>query len=73
METGNKNRDVPHRYEERLGQIDAKDVELFPNGSVHESVDYFGTTEHFSENFAGEAVNWSGAVNFHWMQMSLVC
>ena len=58
METGNKNRDVPHRYEERLGQIDAKDVELFLNGSVHESVDYFGTTEHFSENFAGEAVNW---------------
>ena len=73
METGNKNRDVPHRYEERLGQIDAKDVELFLNGSVHESVNYFGTTEHFSENFAGEAVNWSGAVNFYWMQMSLVC
>ena len=43
------------------------------NGSVHESVDYFGTTGHFSENFAGEAVNWSGAVKFLWIQMTLVC
>jgi len=77
VETGDKNRGVPHRYtlfcEERLGKINAKDVELFLNWLVHESVDYFGTTGHFSENFAGEAVNWSGAVNFHWMQMSLLC
>ena len=56
METGDKNRDVPHRYTlfcaERLGKIDEKDVELFSmNGSVHESVDYFGTTGHFSEKF----------------------
>ena len=33
METGDKNRDVPHRYTlfcaERLGKIDEKDVELF--------------------------------------------
>ena len=37
-----------------FGKIDAKDVEPFRNGSVHESVDYFGTVEYFSENFAGE-------------------
>ena len=43
------------------------------NGSVHESVDYFGTTGHFSGNFAGEAVNWSGVVKFRWIQMTLVC
>ena len=33
VETGDKNRDVPHRYTlfcaERLGKIDEKDVELF--------------------------------------------
>ena len=32
------------------------------------SVDYFETTE----NFDGEAINWSGVVNFHCMKMSLV-
>ena len=37
-----------------------------------ESVDYFGTSECFSENFDGEAINWSGVVNFHGMKMSLV-
>ena len=40
METGNKNRDVTQCHalfcEESLGKIDAKDVELFRNGSVHE-------------------------------------
>ena len=47
-----------------------------------ESVDYFGTSEQFSgrqkkkenlyyQNFDGEA-NWSGVVNFHCIQMSLV-
>ena len=39
---------------EGFGKIDAKDVELFREGSVHESVDYFGTIEYFSENFDGE-------------------
>ena len=37
-----------------------------------ESVDYFGTSEYFTENFDGEAINWSGVVNFHCMKMSLV-
>ena len=37
-----------------------------------ESVDYFGTSECFTENFHGEAINWSGVVNFHCMKMSLV-
>ena len=37
-----------------------------------ESVDYFGTSECFTENFDGKAINWSGVVNFHCMKMSLV-
>ena len=56
--TVEKNRDVSQRHalfcEGSFGKIDAKDVELFRNGSVHESVDYFGTIEYFSENFDGE-------------------
>ena len=36
-----------------------------------ESIDYFGKSEYFSENFNGEAINWSGVVNFLCMQMSL--
>ena len=39
VETGNKNREVSQRHallcEEGLRIIDAKDVELFHNGSVH--------------------------------------
>ena len=75
------------RDESQSGKINAKDVELFRNESVHEfyrlkavstserercrafpervgprilsleSVDYFGTSEYFSENFDGEAIN----------------
>ena len=37
-----------------------------------ESVDYFGTSECFTENFDGEAITWSGVVNFHGIKMSLV-
>ena len=37
-----------------------------------ESIDNFGTSEYFSENFDGEAINWSGVENFHIMKMSLV-
>ena len=36
-----------------------------------ESVDYFETSEYCTENFDGEAINWSGVVNFHGMKMSL--
>ena len=28
-----------------------------------ESVDYFGESEYFSENFDGEVINWSGVVH----------
>ena len=46
VETGDKNRDVtddifraPYMFcEESLGKINAKDVELFRNRSVHESI-----------------------------------
>ena len=37
-----------------------------------ESVDYFGGSEYFGESFDGEAINWSGVVNFHCVQMGLV-
>ena len=37
-----------------------------------ESIDNFGTSEYFSENFDGEAINWLGVENFHIMKMSLV-
>ena len=37
-----------------------------------ESVDYFGTSECFTENFDGEAIDWSGVVNFPCVKMSLV-
>ena len=37
-----------------------------------ESVDYFGTSECFTENFDGEAIDCSGVVNFHCVKMSLV-
>ena len=33
--------------EESLKKINEKDVELFRNGSVHESVDYFETRKYF--------------------------
>ena len=59
--------------EERLGEIDAKDVELsFQNGSVHENVDYFGKIEYLGGNFDGEATDWLGVLNFHCMKLSLV-
>ena len=42
-----------HVCEESLEKINAKDIELFQHGPVHEfyrfeSVDYFGTSEYFS-------------------------
>ena len=75
METADKIRDVSQRHdlfcEESLEKIDVKEIELFRNGSVHESVDYLETIEYFRENFHGEAANWSGVVNFLCMQLSL--
>ena len=43
-----------------------------PRFLLLESVDYFGTSECFTENFDAEAINWSGVVNFRCMKMSLV-
>ena len=71
--------------EESLGKTNAKDDELFWNGSVHEfyRLKMLITLEQVNtsvvvkrknlceEAFDGE-VNWSGVVNFHFMQMSLV-
>ena len=37
-----------------------------------EIVDYFWASECFRENLGGEAINWSGDVNFHGMKMSFV-
>ena len=37
-----------------------------------EIVDYFWTSQYFSETVDGEAINWSGVVNFRYMKMSLV-
>ena len=37
-----------------------------------ESVDNFGTSAYFSENFYGEAIKLSRVENFHCMKMSLV-
>ena len=60
-----------------LEKIDAKDVKAFLKRVglrilLLESVDYFGESEYFRENFNGEAINWSGVVHFHCVQMSLV-
>ena len=81
MDTGDKNHNVPQRHtlfcEESLAKIDAKEWQAFleqvsPWIRLLERVDYFGESEYFGENFDGEAINWSGDVNFHCVQMSLV-
>ena len=82
VESGDKNCYVSQHYvlffEEILGKIDAELASFSGTcrstnsiGSL-ESVDNFGTSECFSENFDGEAINWSGVENFHCMKMSLV-
>ena len=67
--------------EESLRKINEKDVELFRNGSAHESVDYFETKKYFrrrkkenlyEQNFDGEA-NRSGVVNFHALYANELC
>ena len=69
--------------EESLGKINAKEFEpeQFRSRILSlEIVDYFGTNEYFigrkqgnlnEQNSDGEA-NWSGVVNFHCAQTSLV-
>ena len=82
VESGDKNCYVSQHHvlfcEESLGKIDPE-LSSFSGagrstnsiGSL-ERVDNFGTSEYFSENFDGEAINWSGVENFHWMKVSLV-
>ena len=82
METGDRNcgRSQHHVLfcEESLGKIDEKDVKLFWNGWFHEFdhlkalITLEDRSEYCSDNFDGEAINWSGVVNFHCMQMSFV-
>ena len=82
METGDKNRNVSQCHtlfcEESLGQIGAKDVKLFWNRSVREfyCLKVLITLEEVNtligESFDGEAINWSGVVNSHCVQMGLV-
>ena len=82
MESGDKNCCVSKHHvlfcEESSGKIDAELSSFSGRGrstnSVGslESVDNFGTSEYFSENVDGEAINWSGVENFHCMKMSLV-
>ena len=63
--------------EEILGKIDAELSSFSGTGQCTnsigslESVDNFGASEHFCENFDGEAINWSGVEDFHCMKMSL--
>ena len=60
-----------------LGKIDAELSSFSGSGRSTnsigslESVDNFGTSEYFCENFDGEAINWSGVEDFHCMKMSL--
>ena len=82
METEDKNCSVSKQHvlfcEESLGKIDAELSSFSGTGRSAnsigslESVDNFGTSEYFRENFDGEAINWSGVENFHCMKMSLV-
>ena len=86
METGDKNiiraGHAPYMFcEENLGDINAKDVELFWNGSNHKlyHLKALITLEQVHTSvirkkrriFDGEA-NWLGVVNFHCIQMSTV-
>ena len=66
-----------------LGKINAKDVELFRNGSVYEfyrlkalitleQVDYFWNSDRKKRRILRSKTSWSGVVNFHYMQMAFV-
>ena len=79
METGDKNCYVSQHHvlfcEESLGKIDPELSSFSGTGRSTnsigslESVDNFGTSEYFSENFDGAAINWSGVENLHCMKM----
>ena len=69
VETVHKNRDVSQRHasfgEESLEEIDANMSSFSGTGRVTnsirlESVDYFGISEYFSDNFDGEATKLVG-------------
>ena len=82
VESGDKNCYVSQHHvlfcEESLGKIDTELSSFAGTGRSAnstgslESVDNFETSECYSENFDGEAINWSGVESFHYMKMSLV-
>ena len=77
METRDRDRNVSQRRALFCRERYVKDIKLFrerdgPRILSLKSVDYFGTSEYFSENFDVEAINWSGVGNFLCMQVSLV-
>ena len=82
VETGDKNCYVSQHHvlfcEESLGKIDTELSSFAGTGRSTnsigslESVDNFGTSAYFIENFDVEAINWSGVENFQCMKMSLV-
>ena len=75
VETGDKNCCVSQHHvlfcEESLGNSEAELSSFSGTGRSTnstgslESVDNFGTSEYFSENFDGEAINLSRVENFH--------
>ena len=72
-------------HEEWLGKINAKNVQLFWNGLVHEfyrlkaliTLEQVNTwvveKKNFYEQHVDGEANWSGLLNFHCMQMYLAC
>ena len=69
-------------HEECLGKINAKNVELFWNGLVHEfyrlkalitlNTSVVEKKNLYEQHFDREA-NWSGLLDFHCIQMGLAC
>ena len=72
VKTGDKNRGVTKAMH-RIGSCEryrAFPKRVGPQILSLESIDYFGTSDYFSGR--KKEVNWSGVVNFHFMQISLV-
>ena len=68
VETRDRDRNVSQRRALFCRERYVKDIKLFrerdgPRILSLKSVDYFGTSEYFSENFDIEAINWSGVGN----------
>ena len=63
-----------HVCKESLGKINAKDIERFQHGAVREfyRLKALITLEQVNISVVDGEANWSGVVNFHYMQMVLV-